>query len=60
MKLVESALYASKIPGVVPHRHDNRTIKIPIPKYVFSLCCLISFIDDVLDLLWRLVKNSMQ
>ncbi|EKM74663.1 hypothetical protein AGABI1DRAFT_88274 [Agaricus bisporus var. burnettii JB137-S8] len=32
MKLVESALYASKIPGVVPHRHDNRTIKIPIPK----------------------------
>ncbi|KAF5351122.1 hypothetical protein D9756_008223 [Leucocoprinus leucothites] len=32
MKLVERALYDSKIPGVVPHRQDERTIKIPIPK----------------------------
>jgi len=32
MKLVERALYDSKIPGVVPHRQDDRTIKIPIPK----------------------------
>ncbi|KXN84484.1 Ribosome-recycling factor [Leucoagaricus sp. SymC.cos] len=32
MKLIEKALYDSKIPGVVPHRQDNRTIKIPIPK----------------------------
>ncbi|KAJ3564742.1 hypothetical protein NP233_g8090 [Leucocoprinus birnbaumii] len=32
MKLVEKALYDSKIPGVVPHRQDERTIKIPIPK----------------------------
>jgi hypothetical protein len=38
MKLVEKALYDSKIPGVVPHRQDERTIKIPIPKLVFPLC----------------------
>lgn len=36
MKLVEKALYDSKIPGVVPHRQDDRTIKIPIPKFVAS------------------------
>jgi len=32
IKHVESALYSSGIPGVVPHRLDNRTIKIPMPK----------------------------
>ncbi|KAF9447687.1 ribosome recycling factor [Macrolepiota fuliginosa MF-IS2] len=32
MKLAEKSLYDSKIPGVVPHRQDDRTIKIPIPK----------------------------
>ncbi|KAF8156637.1 ribosome recycling factor domain-containing protein [Crassisporium funariophilum] len=32
VKHVEAALYESGIPGVVPHRHDNRTIKVPIPK----------------------------
>jgi ribosome recycling factor len=34
MKLVEAAIYAAKIPQVTPQRHDARTIKIPIPKYV--------------------------
>ncbi|PPR08296.1 hypothetical protein CVT24_002454 [Panaeolus cyanescens] len=32
VKHVEAALYESGIPGVVPHRQDARTIKIPIPK----------------------------
>ncbi|PPQ82525.1 hypothetical protein CVT25_007134 [Psilocybe cyanescens] len=32
IKHVEAALYDSGIPGVVPHRQDNRTIKVPIPK----------------------------
>ncbi|CCL99793.1 uncharacterized protein FIBRA_01815 [Fibroporia radiculosa] len=32
LKHVEGALYSAKIPGVVPHRSDSRTIKIPIPK----------------------------
>ncbi|KAF8191190.1 ribosome recycling factor domain-containing protein [Pholiota molesta] len=32
VKHVEAALYASGIPGVVPHRQDARTIKVPIPK----------------------------
>ncbi|KAF5318638.1 hypothetical protein D9619_010953 [Psilocybe cf. subviscida] len=31
-KHVEAALYESGIPGVVPHRQDARTIKVPIPK----------------------------
>ncbi|RXW18950.1 hypothetical protein EST38_g6895 [Candolleomyces aberdarensis] len=34
MKHVESALYTCNIPGVVPHKHDPRTVKVPIPKYV--------------------------
>ncbi|KIM36680.1 hypothetical protein M413DRAFT_449023 [Hebeloma cylindrosporum] len=32
IKHVESALYDSGIPGVVPHRQDSRTIKIPMPR----------------------------
>ncbi|KAJ7275099.1 ribosome recycling factor domain-containing protein [Mycena rebaudengoi] len=32
MKHVEQGLYNSKLPNIVPQRHDNRTIKIPIPK----------------------------
>ncbi|KAL1717043.1 ribosome recycling factor domain-containing protein [Schizophyllum commune] len=32
MKAVESALYESKLPNIVPQRQDVRTIKIPIPK----------------------------
>ncbi|TEB29877.1 ribosome recycling factor [Coprinellus micaceus] len=32
MKHVESALYTCNIPGVVPHKHDNQTVKVPIPK----------------------------
>ncbi|KDR76485.1 hypothetical protein GALMADRAFT_246857 [Galerina marginata CBS 339.88] len=32
VKHVEAALYDSGIPGVVPHRQDGRTIKVPIPK----------------------------
>ncbi|KAJ3514867.1 hypothetical protein NLJ89_g2121 [Agrocybe chaxingu] len=32
VKQVEAALYESGIPGVVPHRQDSRTIKVPIPK----------------------------
>jgi len=32
MKLVQQALYDSKLPNIVPQRHDSRTIKIPIPK----------------------------
>lgn len=34
MKAVESALYESKLPNIVPQRQDVRTIKIPIPKCV--------------------------
>ncbi|KAJ7484681.1 ribosome recycling factor domain-containing protein [Mycena latifolia] len=32
MKHVEKGLYDSKLPNIVPQKHDNRTIKIPIPK----------------------------
>ncbi|KAF8189933.1 ribosome recycling factor domain-containing protein [Mycena galopus ATCC 62051] len=32
MKHVEKALYDSKLPNIVPQKHDSRTIKIPIPK----------------------------
>ncbi|KAF8906843.1 ribosome recycling factor domain-containing protein [Gymnopilus junonius] len=32
VKHVEAALYESGIPGVVPHRQDSRTIKVPIPR----------------------------
>ncbi|TFK39292.1 ribosome recycling factor domain-containing protein [Crucibulum laeve] len=32
VKYVEQGLYDSNIPGVVPHKQDNRTIKVPIPK----------------------------
>jgi len=32
VKEVERAIYDAKIPHVVPQKHDNRTIKIPIPK----------------------------
>ncbi|KAK7046716.1 Rhodanese domain-containing protein [Favolaschia claudopus] len=32
MKHVEKGLYDSKIPNIVPQKHDARTIKIPIPK----------------------------
>ncbi|KAF9486206.1 ribosome recycling factor [Pholiota conissans] len=32
VKHVEAALYESGIPGVVPHRQDARTIKVPIPR----------------------------
>ncbi|KAJ7851706.1 ribosome recycling factor domain-containing protein [Mycena leptocephala] len=32
MKQVEKGLYDSKIPNIVPQKHDSRTIKIPIPK----------------------------
>jgi len=34
MKLIEQALYDSKLPNIVPQRQDSRTIRIPIPKYV--------------------------
>lgn len=34
MKQVEKGLYDSKIPNIVPQKHDSRTIKIPIPKCV--------------------------
>ncbi|KAJ7800329.1 ribosome recycling factor-domain-containing protein [Mycena olivaceomarginata] len=32
MKHVEKGLYDAKLPNIVPHKHDSRTIKIPIPK----------------------------
>ncbi|KAI0313328.1 ribosome recycling factor [Amylostereum chailletii] len=32
LKAIEAALYDAKIPGVVPQRADERTIRIPIPK----------------------------
>ena len=32
MKPVEDALYAAQLPGVIPQRVDDRTIRIPIPK----------------------------
>ena len=35
MKHVERAIYEAKLPNLVPQRHDERTIKIPVPKYVF-------------------------
>ncbi|KAL0958417.1 hypothetical protein HGRIS_000558 [Hohenbuehelia grisea] len=32
MKHVEQAIYAAKIPSIVPQKLDDRTIKIPIPR----------------------------
>ncbi|KAJ7627647.1 ribosome recycling factor domain-containing protein [Mycena polygramma] len=32
MKHVERGLYDSKLPNIIPQKHDNRTIKIPIPE----------------------------
>ncbi|KAJ7660051.1 ribosome recycling factor domain-containing protein [Mycena rosella] len=32
MKHVEKGLYDSKLPNIIPQKHDSRTIKIPIPK----------------------------
>ncbi|KAJ8584603.1 ribosome recycling factor [Rhizopogon salebrosus TDB-379] len=32
LKVVEQALYAAKLPNIVPQRQDSRTIKIPIPR----------------------------
>ncbi|KAG6831866.1 hypothetical protein H0H92_006983 [Tricholoma furcatifolium] len=32
MKSIEEAIYAAKLPGVVPQRQDSRTIRIPLPK----------------------------
>jgi ribosome recycling factor len=37
MKHVEKGLYDAKLPNIVPHKHDSRTIKIPIPKYVVRM-----------------------
>lgn len=34
MKAVEQAIYAAKLPNIVPQRLDSRTLKIPIPKWV--------------------------
>lgn len=38
---METALYDAKIPGVVPQRVDERTIRIPIPKCVLNSPLLI-------------------
>jgi hypothetical protein len=51
MKLVEKALYDSKIPGVVPHRQDERTIKVPIPKFVIALSTGYKLLTVSADLL---------
>ncbi|PSR76177.1 hypothetical protein PHLCEN_2v8600 [Hermanssonia centrifuga] len=32
LKYVEKGIYDAEIPGIVPHRQDMRTIKIPFPK----------------------------
>ncbi|KAL0578873.1 hypothetical protein V5O48_003106 [Marasmius crinis-equi] len=32
LKHVERAIYEAKLPNIVPQKHDNRTIKVPIPK----------------------------
>lgn len=32
LKYVEQGIYDSKVSGVVPQKHDTRTIKIPIPR----------------------------
>ncbi|KAG1843059.1 ribosome recycling factor domain-containing protein [Suillus tomentosus] len=32
LKAVEQALYAAKLPNIVPQKQDSRTIKIPIPR----------------------------
>ncbi|OAX39928.1 ribosome recycling factor [Rhizopogon vinicolor AM-OR11-026] len=32
LKAVEQALYAAKLPNIVPQRQDARTVKIPIPR----------------------------
>ena len=34
MKITERSIYDAKIPNIVLHRQDDRTIKIPIPKFV--------------------------
>ena len=39
MKAVEQALYAAKLPNIVPQRQDSRTIKIPIPRSLASSSC---------------------
>ena len=49
LKHVEKALYAAKIPHVVPQRIDYRTLKIPMPKYVNLIILLI------LLLMWTIV-----
>ena len=36
MKYVEQAIYDAKLPSITPQKLDNRTIKIPIPKYAPS------------------------
>ncbi|KAI0032589.1 ribosome recycling factor domain-containing protein [Vararia minispora EC-137] len=32
LKSIEAAIYDAKIPGIVPQRADERTVRIPIPK----------------------------
>ncbi|KIP09917.1 hypothetical protein PHLGIDRAFT_66624 [Phlebiopsis gigantea 11061_1 CR5-6] len=32
LKAVEQAIYDAKLPGVIPQKTDQRTIKVPIPK----------------------------
>ncbi|KAG0694853.1 ribosome recycling factor domain-containing protein [Suillus ampliporus] len=39
LKAVEQALYAAKLPNIVPQRQDSRTVKIPIPRSLTSSSC---------------------
>ncbi|THV07066.1 ribosome recycling factor [Dendrothele bispora CBS 962.96] len=32
LKHVERAIYEAKLPNITPQKHDNRTLKIPVPK----------------------------
>lgn len=36
---MEQALYAAKLPNIVPQKQDSRTIKIPIPRSLASSSC---------------------
>lgn len=60
MKHVEAALYECGIPGVVPHRHDNRTIKVPLPRYEVKISESFKLSAGYTGLQLRLGKSFLQ
>src|ERR1700732_125699 len=56
MKFVERGLYDAKLPNIIPQKQDNRTIKIPIPKW--ALYDFIRFSSSLISIVlpdpqWR-------